>query len=282
MRSTVLEDLIHFLEKEREMYGAFSVSGYDANESPINPTSSSSTQASSPITPTSSPINPKEKKNETKTTQDVDMMNTDQTELNERLNACKSLAELEALCETAAELRTDLEGTRLVFGTGHPEADLMLIGEAPGAQEDKEGVPFVGRGGQLQNTILEAAGLPRSHVYIANILKHRPPDNRDPKPEERERSLPYLLRQIELVNPKIVLCIGLVSATTLLGRKSALKDLRGSFFAFHGRELAVTYHPAALLRNRNFKRPTWEDMKRIRTRYDELGGRPAALKGLPS
>lgn len=269
MRSTVLEDLIRFLEAEREMYGAFSVSGYDANESRINPTSS--------------PINPKEKKNEPEATQDVDaMMNADQTELNKRLNACKSLAELEALCETAAELRTDLEGTRLVFGTGHPEADLMLIGEAPGAQEDKEGVPFVGRGGQLQNKILEASGLPRSHVYIANILKHRPPDNRDPKPEERERSLPYLLRQIELVNPKIVLCIGLVSATTLLGRKSALKDLRGSFFAFHGRELAVTYHPAALLRNPNFKRPTWEDMKKIRMRYDELGGRPAALKGLPS
>jgi DNA polymerase len=157
----------------------------------------------------------------------------------------------------------------------------MLIGEAPGAQEDKEGVPFVGRGGQLQNKILEATGLPRSHVYIANILKHRPPDNRDPKPEERERSLPYLLRQIELVNPKIVLCIGLVSATTLLGRKSALKDLRGSFFPFHGRELAVTYHPAALLRNPNFKRPTWEDMKRIRERYDELGGKPSAEKELP-
>ena len=259
--STLADELIRFLETEKEMYGAFSTT-----------TSSGQAWESDGTDRNDSPINPKKEQTVKQTT----------TELHQKLQACRSLEELQVLCESAEELRTDLEGTRLVFGTGHPEADLMLIGEAPGAQEDKEGVPFVGRGGQLQNKILEATGLPRSHVYIANILKHRPPDNRDPKPEERERSLPYLLRQIELVNPKIVLCIGLVSATTLLGRKSALKDLRGSFFPFHGRELAVTYHPAALLRNPNFKRPTWEDMKRIRERYDELGGKPSAVKELPA
>ncbi|MEX1011512.1 MAG: uracil-DNA glycosylase [Balneolaceae bacterium] len=191
---------------------------------------------------------------------------------------CKSLEELRAWCETAAGLRTDLEGTRLVFGTGHPEADLMLIGEAPGFHEDQQGEPFVGKAGQLLNDILSAIGFSRDEVYIANILKHRPPDNRDPKPEEREKSLPVLLRQVELIAPKLILCLGRVSATTLLGQEEALGKMRGRFHPFHGREMMVTYHPAALLRTAKWKRPVWEDVQLLRKRYDELGGEPKGTK----
>lgn len=183
---------------------------------------------------------------------------------------CRSLNELRALCEHTDELRTDLEGTRLVFGTGNPDADLMLIGEAPGFHEDKEGEPFVGKAGQLLNKILGAISFEREEVYIANILKHRPPSNRDPQPEERTRSLPYLIRQIELVDPRLILCLGRISATTLLDREDSLRNMRSRFHPFMGRDLMVTYHPAALLRNPQWKRPVWEDVRMLRRRYDEL------------
>lgn len=187
---------------------------------------------------------------------------------------CTTLEELKTLCEKAEVLRTDLPNTNLVFGVGNTNADLMIVGEAPGANEDRQGEPFVGRAGKLLDQIMEAIDFKRSDIYIANILKHRPPDNRDPKPDERKRSLPYLLRQIELINPKLVLCVGRISATTLLGKDQALKDMRQKFHEFHGRELFATYHPAALLRNPNWKRPTWEDVQMLRARYDELGGKP--------
>ncbi|HAC14558.1 MAG TPA: uracil-DNA glycosylase [Bacteroidetes bacterium] len=191
------------------------------------------------------------------------------------LDHIKTLAELHELCKVTPELHTDLEGTNLVFGTGNPNADLMVIGEAPGAEEDKRGEPFVGRSGQLLTKILEAINLPRDQVFIANILKHRPPDNRNPLPAERKRSLPYLLKQIDLINPKLILCLGKVSAETLLGKSSSMKDMRGSFHKFSDKyELLVTYHPAALLRNPNWKRDTWDDVKVLRNRYDELGCKP--------
>ncbi len=187
--------------------------------------------------------------------------------------AAQTLEELLDICLSAEVLRTDLADTRLVFGTGNPDADLMLIGEAPGFQEDKEGEPFVGRAGQLLNKILEAISFRREDVYIANILKHRPPNNRDPLPEERDRSLPYLYRQIELVNPKLILCLGRISAQTLLKTTEPMKNLRGRFHPFSGgMELLVTFHPAALLRNPAWKRDTWEDVKLLRRRYDELTG----------
>jgi uracil-DNA glycosylase len=185
----------------------------------------------------------------------------------------RTLDELFEICLKADVLQTDLSGTRLVFGTGNPDADLMLIGEAPGLQEDKEGEPFVGRAGQLLNKILAAITFRREDVYIANILKHRPPNNRDPLPEERDRSLPYLYRQIELVNPKLILCLGRISAQTLLNTTEPMKNLRGRFHPFlDGRELLVTFHPAALLRNPAWKRDTWEDVQLLRKRYDELTG----------
>ncbi len=192
----------------------------------------------------------------------------------ERISKSSTLEELKTLCEQADELRTDLENTNLVFGVGNPNADLMIVGEAPGINEDLQGEPFVGQAGQLLDKIMKAIDFDRSDIYIANILKHRPPNNRDPKPEERERSLPYLLRQIELINPKIILCVGRISATTLLGRDDSLKNLRQKFHPFMERELMATYHPAALLRNEQWKRPTWEDVQMLRARYDELGGKP--------
>jgi DNA polymerase len=195
--------------------------------------------------------------------------------LEQKLLQCNTLEDLKELCLGAEELRTDLEGTNLVFGKGNPNADLMIIGEAPGANEDEQGEPFVGRAGQLLTKILEAIKFSRDQVYIANILKHRPPDNRNPLPEERARSLPYLERQIDLVQPKLILCLGLVSAHTLLSTSLPLKDLRGKFHRYRKvYELTVTYHPAALLRNPNWKRETWEDVQKLRNRYDELGCKP--------
>lgn len=198
------------------------------------------------------------------------------------LQDCKTLDALRELCEAAAVLRTDLTGTRLVFGKGNPKADLMLIGEAPGAKEDELGEPFVGASGNLLTKILAAIKVDRSQIYIANILKHRPPDNRNPTAEERARSLPFLERQIDLIQPKLILCLGLISAQTLLNTTTALKDMRGTFHPYRGAELMVTYHPAALLRNKHLKRDTWEDVQKLRQRYDILGCEPVLLPYLQS
>ncbi len=190
-----------------------------------------------------------------------------------RVEQAKTLEELRELCLNASELHTDLENTNLVFGIGNPDAKVMLIGEAPGSQEDKQGEPFVGRAGQLLNKILEAISFRREEVYIANILKHRPPNNRDPLPEERRRSLPYLYRQIDLIRPQFIVCLGRVSAQTLLDTNQPMKALRGRFHPFRNDiDLMVTFHPAALLRNPAWKRDTWEDVKMLRKRYDEKNG----------
>lgn len=193
------------------------------------------------------------------------------------LSSVTSLVELRALCEQAEELRTDLPSTNLVFGVGNPNADLMLVGEAPGDNEDQQGEPFVGKAGQLLTDILKAIKFRREDVYIANILKHRPPNNRDPLPEERQRSLPYLHKQIEIINPKLILCVGKVAGSTLLGldEKTLLNTMRGKFHAFKEKhELMVTFHPAALLRNPAWKKDTWADVQLLRKRYDELGCEP--------
>ncbi|MEM0962192.1 MAG: uracil-DNA glycosylase [Bacteroidota bacterium] len=157
-----------------------------------------------------------------------------------------------------------------VLGTGDPEADLMVVGEAPGADEDRTGEPFVGRAGQLLNKILEAVLFQREEVYITNILKSRPPNNRDPLPAEVEAHIPILYKQIALVRPKMILAVGKSAGNGLLGRSSSLASLRGKFNDFYGLPLMVTYHPAALLRNPQWKRPTWEDVKLLRTRYDQI------------
>jgi DNA polymerase len=160
--------------------------------------------------------------------------------------------------------------TKFVFGVGNPHATLVLIGEAPGADEDAQGEPFVGRAGQLLNKILEAINFKREDVYICNILKCRPPGNRKPQAEEVEQCLPYLKKQIELIKPKLIVCLGLTAAEYLLGARGSLASLRGKTFTFEGTPVMVTYHPAALLRDPAWKRPTWEDVQAMRKFHDEL------------
>jgi DNA polymerase len=160
--------------------------------------------------------------------------------------------------------------SKFVFGVGNSNADVMLIGEGPGAEEDKQGEPFVGRAGKLLNDILKAINFSREEVYIANVVKCRPPGNRTPFPEEMETCLPYLAMQIELIKPKLILCLGLTAATGLLKKKETLGKLRGKLFEFNGIKVMVTYHPAALLRNPNFKRDCWEDVKQFRKLYEEI------------
>lgn len=275
----LIDQIISFIEKEREMYGDFAVK-IDSTDETDNTESEKTTASNSAVTEPSlqqssySPSNAD--RNSDSFTSQEGLFNQDESkEVYYQIDKCNSLEELEALCEKADVLRTDLEGTQLVFGVGNPNADLMIIGEAPGAEEDKQGEPFVGKAGQLLNQILEAINFKREDVYIANILKHRPPNNRNPKPEERKRSLPFLLRQIDLINPKLILALGKVSAQTLLDMKTSLSKMRGKFHEFRGKyELLATYHPAALLRHTKWKRPTWEDVQLLRKRYDELGGQP--------
>ena len=155
-----------------------------------------------------------------------------------------------------------------VPGTGNPHADFMIVGEAPGANEDEQGVPFVGQAGQLLTKIIGAINLSRDDVFIANVLKHRPPGNRNPMPEEVTACSPYLVRQIELVRPKVILALGTFAAQTLLETKTTIGKLRGQIHRYHGVPLIVTYHPAALLRNPAWKRPTWEDVQLARRILD--------------
>jgi uracil-DNA glycosylase family 4 len=188
----------------------------------------------------------------------------------EAWGAAASLGELDASINTC--MKCSLGGTRtnFVFGVGDPKATLMLIGEAPGADEDAQGEPFVGRAGQLLNKILEAIRFKREEVYICNILKCRPPGNRKPLPEEAELCLPYLRKQVALIRPRVILCLGLTAAEYLLGTRESLGQLRGRVQTYENIPLMVTYHPAALLRNPNWKRPTWEDVQALRKLHDEL------------
>lgn len=158
---------------------------------------------------------------------------------------------------------------KFVFGAGNPKADVMLIGEAPGAEEDKQGIPFVGRAGKLLTDILRAINFEREEVYIANIVKCRPPQNRNPLPAEVESCIPYLYKQIELIKPKVILCLGLVAATSLFKKKYTLTKMRGNVYDVQGVKTMVTYHPAALLRNPNWKRGCWEDVKKFKQLYND-------------
>ncbi|MDH4260328.1 MAG: uracil-DNA glycosylase [Gammaproteobacteria bacterium] len=151
--------------------------------------------------------------------------------------------------------------TQTVFGIGDVQARLMVIGEAPGAEEDRQGEPFVGRAGQLLNAMLKAAGFDRPQVYIANVLKCRPPNNRDPAADEAARCLPYLRRQIELIDPAVILCVGRIAAQRLLQRDDTLGRLRGRIHRLGRIPVVVTYHPAYLLRSPTEKRKSWEDLK---------------------
>lgn len=160
--------------------------------------------------------------------------------------------------------------TKFVYGVGNPKADILFIGEAPGREEDRQGEPFVGRAGKLLDKILAAMGYERDDVYIANILKCRPPENRDPQPEEMKACMPYLLEQIRLIQPQFIVALGRIAAHALLETTTPLGKLRGKWHKFQGIPLIVTYHPAALLRAPQYKRPTWEDMQVLMAEYERV------------
>jgi uracil-DNA glycosylase family 4 len=160
--------------------------------------------------------------------------------------------------------------TKFVYGVGSPKAGVMFIGEAPGRTEDLQGEPFVGRAGQLLDKILAAIKFTRENIYIANILKCRPPDNRDPLPDEMEICMPYLKEQIRLIKPDIICALGRISAQALLQTSTPIGKLRKQWHSFEGIPFLITYHPAALLRFPAYKKDTWEDVQMLRAKYDEL------------
>ncbi|MBS1849942.1 MAG: uracil-DNA glycosylase [Acidobacteria bacterium] len=152
---------------------------------------------------------------------------------------------------------------QIVFGVGNPKAELMFIGEAPGADEDQQGEPFVGRAGQLLTNMIKAMGLERSDVYIANIIKCRPPGNRTPERDECDTCSPFLMRQIAAIQPKFIVALGSVAAKTLLAINAPMSEFRGHWYDFRGTQLAVTYHPAFLLRDPRQKKETWKDLQMV-------------------
>ena len=187
---------------------------------------------------------------------DINSLNIDESEL-------ISLDELKHQVSKCELCELHQTRTQTVFGVGHPTADWLIIGEAPGVDEDRKGEPFVGRAGQLLTNMLRAIGLAREEVFIANILKCRPPKNRDPQHEEIAKCRPYLRQQIRLIKPKIILAVGRIAAQSLLNTDTPIGRLRGKRFTFEGTEIPIiaTYHPAYLLRSPQQKRKAWEDLK---------------------
>ena len=169
---------------------------------------------------------------------------------------------------TRCKLHT-LGRKQIVFGVGNPNADLMFVGEAPGADEDIQGEPFVGRAGQLLTKIIEAMGMKREDVYIANVIKCRPPGNRNPEPDEVEQCEPFLFRQIDTIKPKVIVALGKFAAQSLLRTSDPITRLRGREFKYRDAILMPTYHPAYLLRTPSAKRDVWEDMKRVKVLLSE-------------
>lgn len=218
------------------------------------------------------------KKGEYKESKSVEMYVAEKTELPDKersffmedFQKAETTEELYNIIHTCLKCPLGSTRNKFVFGVGNPKADVMLIGEAPGADEDKQGIPFVGRAGKLLTDILKAINFERDEVYIANIIKCRPPGNRNPLPDEMEKCIPYLLKQIDLIKPKIILGLGLVAANALLNKRTSLTKLRGNIYELSGIKVMVTYHPAALLRNPNWKRGCWEDVQKFRKLYDEI------------
>ncbi len=184
------------------------------------------------------------------------------------IGAATTLDDINALVRACSACDLHKTAKNAVPGDGSPRARLMCIGEGPGANEDETGLPFVGQAGQLLTKILAAIDLKREEVYIANVVKHRPPGNRVPLPAEVKACLPYLVRQVEIIRPAVILALGLSAAQALLETTEALGKLRGREHVYHGIPVIVTYHPAALLRNPAWKRPTWEDVQLARRILD--------------
>ena len=167
--------------------------------------------------------------------------------------------------------------TKIVFGDGNPKADLVFVGEGPGRDEDIQGLPFVGRAGKLLTQMIEAMGLQRQDVYICNVVKCRPPENRTPERDEVETCSPFLLRQLDTISPKVIVCLGSVAAQTLLETNRGISHFRGEWLDFRGRKLMATYHPAYLLRNPNAKGEVWKDLQKVMAVLGLQG-----KKGLPA
>jgi DNA polymerase len=188
-------------------------------------------------------------------------------------DAVEVLAELEAEIGPACT-RCKLHGLgrrQVVFGVGNPHARLMFVGEAPGHDEDVQGIPFVGRAGQLLTKIIEAIDLRREDVYIANVIKCRPPENRNPEPDEVDTCEPFLFRQIDAIRPTVIVALGKFAAQALLRSKAPISALRGRVYEYRGAKLVATFHPAFLLRSPGYKREAWEDMKKVRTLLADAG-----------
>lgn len=262
---SLLDRSRRFLERQRDLYG---------EEIPIlrgeseAPKATPAAAAGSPRSGSSSPAGPA-----------VGFPATDPPTIDpfpypdEPWTAAADLPALESMICDCQKCALGATRTKFVFGTGDPRADVMFVGEGPGADEDAQGEPFVGRAGQLLNKIIAAVGMKREQVYICNIVKCRPPGNRAPQPEEEEQCTPYLMKQIELVKPKFIICLGRTAAQWLLRTGDGLGALRGRIHDFRGTKLIVTYHPAALLRNPEWKKPTWEDMKMFMDAYEASRGR---------
>ena len=170
----------------------------------------------------------------------------------------------EELGEDCTRCKLHKQGRKqIVFGVGNPRAELMFIGEGPGADEDQQGEPFVGRAGQLLNKMIEAMGIKREDVYIANVVKCRPPGNRTPERDECETCMPFLMRQVETINPKVIVALGAVAAKNLLQMNASMGEMRSRSYDFRGAKLFVTYHPAYLLRDPRQKSEAWKDLQQV-------------------
>ena len=190
------------------------------------------------------------------------------------------LAQLETEAKTSKPPALEGLSDNLVFGEGDPDANLIIVGEAPGEDEDLQGRPFVGRSGQLLDRILESVGLHRDDIYITNIVKYRPPGNRNPKPDEIAASEPLLIEQIKLIRPQIIATLGNVPTQYFAGTKEGITKTRGNWFEWNGIRVMPLFHPAYLLRNPSRERNSpkwlmWEDMKKLKETLDELGPKPA-------
>ena len=186
------------------------------------------------------------------------------------LDGMSTLGDVEKVAATCEKCELARGRTKVVFGVGNTSATLMFIGEAPGHDEDLSGIPFVGRAGQLLDKILDAAGIRRDDVYIGNIIKCRPPNNRTPLLTEIEACMPYLAKQIEHIHPKVICTLGLPATQTLLGLKGAMATLRGKVYKYRDMRIIPTYHPAAALRDPKYKRPIWEDFLVVKREYDRV------------
>ncbi len=182
----------------------------------------------------------------------------------------KAMEELCGRCSGCNACALGKTRTRLVFGDGNPEARVMLVGEGPGEQEDIQGLPFVGRAGRLLDDMLKMIDLDRSRVYIANIVKCRPPHNRDPLPEEREACSPWLRQQIDIVDPEIIICLGRIAATSLISEDFRITRQHGQWFDVDGRRCLAVYHPSALLRDLTKRPDTFTDLREIRSEIRRL------------